>query len=314
MITTVTFNPAIDKRYYVEGISIGKVQRVDEVENTAGGKGLNVSRVASILGEEVVATGFIGGTNGQFIADELQKSGIRSKFQQIEGQTRCCLAIIDTYGNQTEFLEPGPEIKQKDYEEWLKVYEELLDNSSVVIASGSLPRGLKVNAYAEIIEMANKRGIKFLLDTSGEPLLQGINAKPYFIKPNMDEIKLITGKDINTEKDIIKAVLCLNEKGIELVTVSMGKKGSISGYKGQLIKAVLPEIKAVNSVGSGDSFTAGIAVSYNKGMNIIDSIRFASACGAANAMESRTGFVRVENVKRIFSETKAVKLIEGTPW
>lgn len=308
MITTVTFNPAIDKRYYVDGISTGEVQRVIEVENTVGGKGLNVSRVASILGEEVTATGFIGGTNGQFIADELQKSGIRSRFKKIEGQTRCCLAIIDKYGNQTEFLEPGPEIGQRDYEEWLKIYEELLDSTDVVIASGSLPRGLKADSYAEIIEMAKKRGIRFLLDTSGVPLLEGIKAKPYFIKPNMDEIKLITGKDMNTEKDIIKAVLYLNEKGIELVTVSMGKDGSISGYKGQLIKVILPEIKAVNSVGSGDSFTAGIAVSYNRGMNVIDSIRFASACGAANAMESRTGFVRAENVERIFKETKVIKL------
>lgn len=307
MITTVTFNPAIDKRYHIEGIKAGEVQRVFDVENTAGGKGLNVSRVASILGERVTATGFIGGTNGQFIEEEISKLGIQSEFLKIKAQTRCCLAIIDREGNQTEFLEPGPEIEEKDFESWFKIYEKLLTTTDIVTASGSLPRGLNADSYAKIIEMANARGIKFFLDTSGKALLEGIKAKPYFVKPNMDEIKLITGNDINTEGDIIKAVKYLNEKGVDFVTVSMGGEGSISGYRGICYRAVSLQINALNSVGSGDSFTAGMVVAHKRGMNITDSIRFASACGTANAMESRTGYVDQENVKRLFEKIKVVK-------
>jgi tagatose 6-phosphate kinase len=311
MITTVTFNPAIDKRYYIKSIAIGEVQRVIDVENTAGGKGLNVSRVAAILGEKVSATGFLGGTNGQFIEEEISRIGIESRFFKINGQTRCCLAIIDSEGKQTEFLEPGPEIDMKDFESWLKIYEELLKNTEIVTASGSLPRGLNADSYASIIHMAKSRGIKFFLDTSGSALLEGIKAKPYFLKPNMDEIGLITGKDLNTEMDILKGIKYLNEKGVDLVTVSMGKDGSISGYKGTYYRAISPYINAVNSVGSGDSFTAGMAVAHFRRMNIIDSIRFASACGAANAMENRTGYVRIENVERIFKDVKVVKVEEN---
>ncbi len=308
MITTVTFNPAIDKRYYIKSIVIGEVQRVIDVENTAGGKGLNVSRVAAILGEKVSATGFLGGTNGQFVEEEISRIGIESRFYKIKGQTRCCLAIIDSEGKQTEFLEPGPEIDVKDFEGWLKIYEELLENTDVVTASGSLPLGLDTNSYGRIIHMAKVRGIKFFLDTSGNALLEGAEAKPYFLKPNLDEISLITGKIINTQIDILKGIKYLNEKGVELVTVSMGKDGSISGYKGNYYRVISPEINAVNSVGSGDSFTAGMAVAHNRGMNIINSIRFASACGAANAMENRTGYVRIENVEKIFKETKVVNI------
>lgn len=311
MITTVTFNPSIDKRYHIDRIKIGEVQRVKHIENTAGGKGLNVSRVASLLGEKVAATGFIGGTNGQFIEEEIMKLGIESKFLKINGQTRCCLAIIDSEGKQTELLEPGPEIYEKDFKNWLKIYEDLLKDTDIVTASGSLPIGLRMDSYAVIAEMARSRGIKFFLDTSGQALIEGINAKPFFIKPNMDEIKQITGNDINTEKDILVAVRYLNEKGIELVTVSMGEKGSISGYRGTYYRAVSPAINPLNSVGSGDSFTAGMAVAYKRGMNITDSIRFASACGAANAMESRTGYVRIENVKNIYNNVKVVKFQEN---
>lgn len=308
MITTVTFNPAIDKRYYIEDIKIGEVQRVIEVENTAGGKGLNLSRVTSILGERVAATGFIGGTNGQFIEEEISKLGIQSKFYKVKGQTRCCLAIIDNEGRQTELLEPGPEINERDFEGWLEIYENLLENSEIVTASGSLPKGLNEDSYERIIEMAGHRGIKFFLDTSGRALLEGINAKPYFVKPNMDEIKIITGNDVNTESDIIHAIKYLNEKGVELVTVSMGSEGSFTGYRGICYRAFSPVINVQNPVGSGDSFTAGMAVGHKRGMGIIDSIRFAAACGAANAMERRTGFVVRENVERLFKDIKVIKV------
>lgn len=307
MITTVTFNPAIDKRYHIKNITIGEVQRVNDVENTPGGKGLNVSHVATILGEKVTATGFLGGTNGKFIEDEISRLGIESRFFKINGQTRCCLAIIDSEGKQTEFLEPGPEIEKKDFESWLKIYDGLLNNTEVVTASGSLPRGLDANSYARIIEMAKERGIKVFLDTSGKALLEGINGKPYFVKPNMDEISQITGKVTNSEVDVFKGIKYLNEKGVDLVTVSMGKAGSISGYKGTYYRAISPYVNAVNSVGSGDSFTAGMAVASCRGLNIIDSIRFASACGAANAMEMRTGYVRIENVEKIFMDVKVVE-------
>ncbi len=308
MIGTVTFNPAIDKRYYVEGISIGLVQRVKEVENTAGGKGLNLSRVAALIGESVAATGFIGGTNGQFIEEEIAKLGIENRFTKIKGQTRCCLALIDSVGNQTEFLEPGPEVTEKDFESWLEVYKKLLEQTKILTISGSLPVGLKPDRYSEIIHLAGKKGVKVFLDTSGDALLEGIAAKPYYVKPNMDEIGIITGKTINTEKDIIKGIGDISKMGVEFITVSMGKEGSISYYGGMYYRALPPIIEIANSVGSGDAFMAGMAVAHSRGMDIIDSIKLASACGAANAMESRTGYVGLENIKSIFKEVKVMKI------
>lgn len=308
MITTVTLNPAIDKRYLVDKITIGEVKRVNEVENTAGGKGLNVSRVAAILGEKVSATGFLGGINGQFIEEEIIKLGIKSSFLKISAQTRCCLAIIDGEGKQTEFLEPGPEIHEKDFKNWLKIYEKIIKETDIVIASGSLPRGVCINAYSRIIDIAKKSGTRVFLDTSGNALLEGIKSKPYFVKPNMDEIRFITGKNSNTEKDVAGVIRYLNEEGVDLVSVSMGKDGSISGYRGTLYRAISPQIDALNPVGSGDSFTAGMAVAHCRGMDIMKSIAFASACGAANAMENRTGYVRIENVEKIFKNVKVIKL------
>jgi tagatose 6-phosphate kinase len=308
MIATVTFNPAIDKRYYVEGISIGEVQRVIESEDTAGGKGVNVSRVVALLGESVTATGFLGGTNGQFIANELRRLNISDRFLRINGQTRCCLAIIDKNYNQTEFLENGPRIGSRDYDKWLEIYDALLSETNIITASGSLPQGLPVGSYAEIITKANKKGVKLFLDSSGEALLQGIKALPYFIKPNTDELRFITKKEANTRADIIGAIRNLNNQGIKIVSVTLGRFGSITGCEGSIFEALLPEINSVNPVGSGDAFTAGMAVAAQRGMDIVDSIIFASACGTANAMEARTGFIRPENIDKISKNIKVNKI------
>jgi tagatose 6-phosphate kinase len=302
MIGIITFNPAIDKRYHVESIALGQVQRAYEVENTAGGKGLNVLRVVKILGEEVIATGLLGGKSGEFIIEQLKKLNIQNRFQIISGETRCCLAIIDKDNNQTEFLEPGPVIQEQEFNSWLKIYEDMLNETSIVAASGSLPRGLKSDTYAKLILRAKEKGVKFFLDTSGEALIAGIKSKPFFVKPNLEELKAINNKGINSSEDIIEAIRQLNDNGIELVSVTLGKEGSITGYKGKLFEAILPEVQAVNSVGSGDSFVAGMAAAFERGMEIKDSIKFASACGCANAVEKRTGFVELTNIERLFND------------
>lgn len=54
MIATVTLNAAIDKRYVIEKLQPGEVLRLEECSYSAGGKGINVSRVARLSGEEVL--------------------------------------------------------------------------------------------------------------------------------------------------------------------------------------------------------------------------------------------------------------------
>ena len=116
MILTVTLNAAIDKRYVVEGYQVGEVNRVKECAYTPGGKGLNVSKPASIAGAEVVATGFVGGHAGNYIEDALKPFGIKSEFYHLEAESRSCINIWDEVNHvQTEFLEPGFTLTEEDF-------------------------------------------------------------------------------------------------------------------------------------------------------------------------------------------------------
>ena len=286
MILVVNLNASVDKRYEMKELEKGTVMRAFKVENTPGGKGIHVANVATILGEECIATGFLGGKTGEFIEEKLVEYNINSDFVKINGETRECLAIITEDLAQTEILEPGPEVSMEEQNKFLLKYKELVKRSNIIVASGSVPRNIPKNFYGELISIANKNNKKFLLDTSGELLVEGIKSKPFFIKPNRDEIEALTGKRIETDEDAI----------------SLGSKGSIAGYKGRFYKVNVPKITAVNPVGSGDSYVGGVAVALERGYAIEDILRYASACGTANAMEEETGFVRKEVVEDLYKK------------
>lgn len=308
MIATITLNPSVDKCYQVAEVIKGKVIRVDKVENTAGGKGLNVSRVIRLLGEKVTATGFLGGRNGQFITEQLQLLGVDDRFVRIKGETRSCLAIISRDGAQTEVLEPGPLISRGELAKWLAVYDTLLSQCSYICASGSLPSNLPSALYRELIEKAKQKQVQFLLDTSGKSLRAGIEGGPFFVKPNRDELEMLAGKPVRGKDAVLEQVDYLQSKGIACVVISLGRKGAIAGIGNKRYQVIVPRVDAVNSVGSGDSFVAGFAVGLQRGYTDKALLAFACACGSANAMEPGTGVVNPDTVDKLLGEVQVMDL------
>lgn len=299
MILTITLNPSIDRRYDVEDFEKGKLFRTDNYQYTIGGKGLNVSKVIKTLGEEVVATGFLGGNSGKFISDGLKEVNIKDRFINISGETRSCLAIISNDGVQTEILESGPLISEYEKNEFLTVYEKLLDGVDIICASGSLPKGISSNIYQDLIKIANKKNKKFLLDTSGEALKLAIEAGPYLIKPNKKELEDLMGISIDSEEDLIDAGKSLLNKGIEIVVLSLGGRGALLFNEKHIYRVSLPKVESINPVGSGDAMIGGMAMAISKGWDWENIIRLGAACGTANAMESETGKVDINNVNMI---------------
>ena len=147
MILVVNLNASVDKRYEMKELEKGTVMRAFKVENTPGGKGIHVANVATILGEECIATGFLGGKTGEFIEEKLSDYNIKSDFIKINGETRECLAIITEDLDQTEILEPGPEVSMEEQNKFLLKYKELIKSSNIIVASGSVPRNIPKSFY-----------------------------------------------------------------------------------------------------------------------------------------------------------------------
>ncbi len=292
MILVINLNASVDKRYQLEELTKGEVMRAASVDNTPGGKGLHVANVTTILGEDTLATGWLGGKSGEFIAERLTDYGINGDFVSVAGETRSCLAILTADGAQTEILEPGPLVSAAELQAFQQKYTELLERADVVVASGSVPQGVPTDFYGMLIREAKASGKRFLLDTSGDLLRDGIAAQPYFIKPNKDEIQALRGRSVNTEEEVIREVETFLADGIGLAVVSLGAQGSIAGAGGHIYRVTVPVIDCRNPVGSGDAYVAGVAVGLARNLSIEEVLRLGAACGTANAMEEESGFVR----------------------
>ncbi|NLY47791.1 MAG: 1-phosphofructokinase [Clostridiales bacterium] len=313
MILTVTLNAAIDKRYEINDFQIGKVNRVGECTYSAGGKGLNVARVAAIAGEEVVATGFVGGHTGSLIEQKARESGIETDFIHIEGESRTCINIFDTASmTQTEILEGGATVTESDIERMIDKYYRLLKRADIVTISGSVPNGVGSSVYRTMISLAKKAGKPVLLDTSGSLLRDCITAAPTLIKPNQDEIEQLIEKKIETREELIDQGLKLHEKGISYIIISLGAEGSVMISPSGVYQAEVPEVKVVNTVGCGDSMLAGFAVGLRKHWEDEEILRAASAISAANAMRAETGFYLPKDYKAIYHEVKITKIKHGS--
>lgn len=309
MILTVTLNAAIDKRYVVEDFKVGEVNRVKECAYTPGGKGLNVSKPAAIAGARVVATGFVGGHAGNYIEDALKPFGIESAFYHMEQESRSCINIWDTVQKvQTEFLEPGFTVTEADFEGFVEKFKGLVEEADVVAMSGSVPKGLDGRAYQRLVSVVKEAGKKVILDTSGALLTAGIEAKPTMIKPNIDEIRMLTGSHCDNLDEIIDAAVKVHESGVEIVGVSLGGDGSIVACKEGVYRAIVPKIDAVNTVGCGDSMIAGFALGLSEGLTVEETLRKASAISAAAALREETGFFVVEDMERIFPQVEIKKI------
>ncbi|MGB9781520.1 MAG: 1-phosphofructokinase [Moorellaceae bacterium] len=297
MITTITINAAIDKTYIVENFRLNAVFRVKQVLAQAGGKGLNVARVVKALGEEVVATGFVGGHSGRFIADSLEAEGIPGEFVAIKGESRICLNILDPVGkSQTELLEPGPEVTPEEAEKLKDKIQELARRSRVVVISGSLVPGLPDDYYARLIEVIRREGSKTILDTSGAALEEGLKARPYMVKPNLQEAESLAGRPLKSRdarRGFVKELLA---SGIEVAVLSLGGEGALIGAGKEFFKVVPPRVQVANTVGCGDAFVAGFAVALSRGEGVREAARWATAVASASATTLGTAQCDVNQV------------------
>ena len=290
MILTVTLNASVDKLYLLPSIQPETVMRVHQVHNTAGGKGLNVSRVAAKLGEKVIAMGFTGGMNGRYFESLMTEPEIEAAFTRVKAETRCCINCWDmAAGRSAEYLEPGAEVSCQEVDRFFDDFDSRLSQASVVVISGSAPQGVPDDAYDRMIRRCKEAGIYVILDTSGKRLVHAVTQQPDLVKPNQDEIGLLAGSVPQNRSDQIAAVVKLHELGIAYAALSLGSEGVLLSCDKGVYEAYPPYIIPQNTVGCGDSMVAGFAVGLSRGLPIEELLRVAVAVSAANALSLYTG-------------------------
>ncbi len=308
MILTITANPSVDISYELENFKIDDVNRTNQVIKDAGGKGIHVGYVLNELGEDVVHSGFVGGALGEYIKNTIKNKGQESRFIDIGEDTRNCIAVLHE-GNQTEILEKGPKITTTEENDFIEKLDEITKGCDYINVSGSLPNGLNASFYERIIAYAKEKNKFISVDTSGKTLESIINAgvKPDLIKPNESEIGDVLKTEVSKD-NLVDILLREPFKGIRYLIASMGKDGAIVKIDNKVYKANVPEVEAINPVGSGDSSLAGAIYAISKDKDDIDIIKTSMTCGLLNVLNKEIAHINMDDFDKYYEQIEVEEI------
>lgn len=267
MIYTVTLNPSMDYLMELDHIEIGEINRSKSEYIKAGGKGINVSYILNKLGRKSVACGFIAGCVGEMIKSELDNENIENIFTNVKGNSRINVKLVCE--NETAINGTGC-IADISYIDILCNSIETNEDDYIVL-SGSVCKGLDNNTYRYIMKKLKGR---FIVDACGDLLKNSLEEHPFLIKPNNIELGEIFGCNINTFEDAFIYGEKMCNMGAENVIVSMGEKGAVFINKKEKFSINANKICVKNTVGAGDSMTAGFLHSYINSWDYANSLAF----------------------------------------
>ena len=313
MIVTVTLNAAVDRTLTVPNFQLGHRHRASNSLTSAGGKGINVARALKRLGSPVVASGLAGGRTGDRIVDELAFEGILNDFVRISDESRTSTAVVDpTAGVLTEIYEWGPAVRAEELDVLLDKLHYLSRVATYVVFSGSLPRDVGNDFYAEAIRNLTRRGVQCVIDCEGEPLRRGVEAEPFLVSPNQPEAEAVAGQEFNEEQDFLLALEELAEVGARnvLITHEEGCFALVRESRGpaKLYRAIAPRLEAVSDVGAGDVLLAAFIVERLEGGTAEEALRKAVAAGAASTLELGAGIFEPREVGRLIPAVRVDEL------
>ncbi|MFZ7987699.1 1-phosphofructokinase [Fusobacterium watanabei] len=288
MIYSVTLNPSIDFIIKVKDFQLGETNRAYKDNFFAGGKGIMVSKLLKNVKTDCVNLGFLGGFTGTFIEQNLKKLNILSDFVTVNENTRVNVKLKTE--TETEINCQGPKISETEKEEFLDKIRKTKSDDFVIL-SGSVPSNLGNDFYITIIEILNKNGVKFTLDSSGETFSKSLKYKPFLIKPNKDELKEYAKREFKNKQEIVDYVRENLVDKAEHVIISLGGEGALYIDKNFSLFAQPLRVKenVVNTVGAGDSVVAGFVNYMLKHNDTERAFRFAVACGTATSFSEDIG-------------------------
>ena len=301
MIYTITFNPALDYIVKMDEFNLGHVNRSNKEFVYAGGKGINVSIVLNNLEVKSKALGFIAGFTGDEIERRVREFGCDTDFIKLkEGMSRINVKIKADV--ESEINGGGPEISAEALEE---LYGKLdtLKSGDILVLAGSIPKTMPTDVYERIMERLQEKGVKFIVDTTGESLLKVLKYNPFLIKPNHHELGELFGVKLNNKEEVIEYAKKLKDMGAQNVIISMAGDGAVLiDSNGGVTTSNVPKGIVKNSVGAGDSMVAGFIAGYLNSGKIEEGFKLGVATGSASAFSE--GLATKDYVYKLLQQVK----------
>ncbi|MBX3084720.1 MAG: hexose kinase [Anaerolineae bacterium] len=306
MLLCVTPNPALDRTLTLADFSLGGIFRPTAVLNAAGGKGVNTARAARVLGVDSLCMGPLGGYTGRFVAELAEREGLHGAWTWVDKLTRICTIIVNA--SNYEVTSVYEQMDALNLDEWQRVQHDIeahIHQAESVCISSSVPKGVTPTAFADFVAALVASGKPVWVDTSGAPLAAAMNVPNVNIKINDEEAAEALGQAIHDPDQAISAAQSLSQRTGGAVVITLGGRGAVMASAGEGWQSTPPKIEVKSTVGSGDSFLAGLMIGLRESAE--NALRLAIATGAANAMSIGGGQFSRADVDALAAKTHVTR-------
>lgn len=309
-ILTLTVNPALDRIVTVDRLVFEDRAYIQSTTEMSGGRGINASRVLTSFGAENTAITTSGKEVGRKFVHHLASDSFGKEIVKIRSNIRINLTISDQQGLSVKLNELGPSLSKLEQTRIVKAVEKLLPNSSWLMICGSLPPDVDGHLYTKLIHLAETHGVETLLDTDGDPLLYGLDAKPTIVKPNQSEAERLLNMALITRSQLIDAVQRIKSMGPKSVVLSLGSRGVIAATSSEgVLEVVPPSIEAVSPIGAGDAMSAAIVWALHRGEPFSEALRWGVAAGTASTRLPGITLANLDQTKEVYPHVQITRVV-----
>ncbi len=301
MILSVTINPLLERRFFFNNLTEAGGNRASHQELRAGGKGINISRQLNKLNINNHSFTFLGGKTGKLLRDVLYKENIEFTSVAAKSETRDGVVVINEHNNTvTTYFGINSDITRQEAEAFKLKLEKMIMNCEMVVFSGSSPCKQADSIFPFGIETANKYNKISVCDTYGKHLKNCLQKSPTVVHNNISEVEKTFNISLKDEKSILGYLDSCYKKNIKQIYITDEANSFYAANFNYYYKITPPTINAVDSLGSGDSFTAGIIYAWHNNLSFEEGLKIAVALGAANAQRTDTSNAELDEAKELF--------------
>jgi 1-phosphofructokinase family hexose kinase len=305
LIVTLTINPAIDRTISVDRLAFEDRSYINSIGESAGGRGINASRVIQSFGGQTRAVLISGGDSGKRLEEHLAKAGYPTTLVPIQNEIRTNFTITDKHGLTVNLNEAGPTLSKPEVTRVERAVRQSLAGASWLLLCGSLPPGVPTSFYGELIAIARQKKVKTLLHADGHALREGIEQKPTVVVPNQQEAERLLGRTLLTLTHYLEAARQIRAMGAESVVLSLGSRGAIGAFADGMLEALPPRVDAVCPIGAGDALAAAYTWSSNtRKANPVEALRWGVAAGTASALLPGMNFATLAETEEIYRQVE----------
>lgn len=306
-IITITLNPAFDLHYGMDKFEAKKENYVTSLLCDAGGKGINISRALLVNGIDSCAYVILGRDNGERFERLLKADNMNCVALYADGSVRENITIHPENDKETRISLDNFSISQKELDSLCEMLLKAIDADTLISFSGRIPRGVEKSAVIDFLKKLEGAGAKIAVDSNSFGFEDLGLIRPWFIKPNEQEISTLLGRPVSSREDAVKVAKELVDMGVaEEVMISLGALGSVFAAKNAAYTVSVPEIRPLSTIGAGDSTVAGYMAGAAEGRSIPECLRLAAAFGSAACLTEGTRPPKPEDIASLYEKVTVI--------